>query len=242
MSVLNDLRKMKLRATVLAPTSKLTADDALPNQPSSWRQLFDGTPMALPGLREDAPSEIPRAVLESSDSRWRVEVRPQRLDASWTANDRDDARKPASRIYETLCGVLVDFAVARDVSVERLGAVSTRYFECPDSGTYLARHFCRRKWNEGQPFNRPDSFEIHAHKQYQLTESIRVNSWVRNKTRRLSMPDQESVDVILIEQDLNTPAEGAATVFNPTEMQAYFARVPDEFDEILSHYYPEDEE
>ena len=88
----------------------------------------------------------------------------------------------------------------------------------------MAQHFCKEKWLT-VPFNRPESFEIHAHKRYFFADRFNVNSWVRCKTGLLVNPDRESI--ILIEQDINTVAEEMETrEFSAEEIKDFFRLVP----------------
>ena len=99
----------------------------------------------------------------------------------------------------------------------------------------LARHFCRDQWLKG-PLNRPEDFELHAQKQYQLAGRWHINSWIRCKTAKLK-PSVESV--VFVEQDLNTVAEELEKQdFSSEQIEQFFHDCISEFDSILHLYFP----
>lgn len=101
---------------------------------------------------------------------------------------------------------------------------------------FLAEHFCKEEWHK-KPLNRPEGFELHAHKKYKL-ESFNVNSWVRSKTGHLQ-EEGADVSIALVEQDINTLAEESADrSFTSDEFKQFFSIVLKEFDNILQMYYP----
>jgi hypothetical protein len=104
-------------------------------------------------------------------------------------------------------------------------------------GLFLARHFCKDRWDKA-PLNRPENFELHAHKKFTLASGFEVNSWARSKTGKLSGDGDEKL-IVLFEQDLNTLAEEASTRnFCEAEIKKFFGAVATELDSILGLYYP----
>ena len=88
------------------------------------------------------------------------------------------------------------------------------------------------------PLNRPENFELHAHKRYALYGEEVVNSWVRNKSAYKASDEKP---VILVEQDLNTLGEQVlAREYTDEEMGLFFDAASSELDHILSIYYPEE--
>ena len=101
----------------------------------------------------------------------------------------------------------------------------------------LAKHFCKDRWYKA-PLNRPENFELHAHKRFTLASDFAVNSWARSKTGKLS-GDGEEKTVVLFEQDLNTLAEEAPKRdFGEVEIKKFFGAAATELDSILDLYYP----
>ena len=99
---------------------------------------------------------------------------------------------------------------------------------------YLAKHFCRDEWLKS-PLNRPETFELHAHKQFALFDKVMVNSWVRNKTGTLVGTDEA---VVLVEQDLNTREEDNERDYSASDLDHFFEAAVRELDVMLGLYYP----
>jgi hypothetical protein len=116
----------------------------------------------------------------------------------------------------------------------RVAVVVTRYAPHESPGLSLARHFCQDRWHKA-PLNRPESFELHAHKSYDL-KGFTVNSWFRAKSGVMT-EKTVTTKVVLAEQDVNTvPRDTAMT---DDEVSAFFAICPPELDHILQLYFPE---
>jgi hypothetical protein len=92
--------------------------------------------------------------------------------------------------------------------------------------------------------NRPESFEIHAHKSYVLG-ALTVNSWFRAKSGIMIGTDKARLPIILVEQDLNTVQQNLDTEpvktaeLGPSATDAFFRGCPEELDVILSLYFPD---
>jgi hypothetical protein len=88
-----------------------------------------------------------------------------------------------------------------------------------------------------RPLNRPESFELHAHKRFAM-DGFQVNSWVRNKTGRVSI-DQDPEAIVLVEQDINTtPEDIQSRSFSSEEIRRFFVTAASELESILRLYYP----
>jgi hypothetical protein len=121
-----------------------------------------------------------------------------------------------------------------------MAAVVTRYMPHSKPGLFLARHFCQERWADA-PLNRPENFELHAHKTFVLGNRFRVNSWVRNKTGVAGSPGGQN-PVIVVEQDLNTLLDEVGTnSFSAGDVARFFAAAQSEFELILSLYYPRED-
>ena len=123
--------------------------------------------------------------------------------------------------------------------IGRFGAIRNVYTVNENPGVLLARHFCKDTWDEA-PLNRPENFELHAHKVFSLFDSLPVNSWVRNKTGNLTQGNDKK-RIVLVEQDINTLTEKAKKKsFDSGQIASFFQRAASEFDTILNQYYPAD--
>jgi hypothetical protein len=141
------------------------------------------------------------------------------------------------QFYSDAIGFLSLFKETVDCRIGRLAAVRTLYAIHDNPGLFLARHFCKDIWDEA-PLNRPENFELHAHKVFPLSDKFTVNSWARSKTGNLT-EEKKKKRIVLFEQDLNTLAEEAKdNSFNSEDIALFFDQIIPEFDNILKQYYP----
>ena len=202
---------------------------------TKYADRFDGDLQALP-LPQDIPAEFPRAVLQSSDQRFRFEIGLGRLSSQWQRLDDE-----TTNFEEVVSGCVdvMDYCVKElNPRIGRLALVVTRVRPCDTPAQTLVQRFCREDTQQ-EPFNRSSNFEIHNHKEYVLPEiepNLTINSWVRCKTATLTKTD---LPAILVEQDLNTLAqEHEQRQFTADQVRAYFRIVTREADDILRKYFP----
>ncbi len=198
--------------------------------------IFSGEPTILP-IPKDAPPEIPRIILTSEDKLWELVVSNANLVVSWKRLAKVSASPNLKEFYEKSVAVIGDFAEETSAPINRAGAIIHRFTLMENPGGFLASHFCKPDFVKA-PFNRPENFELHAHKRYAFPNRRNVNSWVRNKTGRLNT-EHEKDPILLIEQDINTLQEDAAAGnLSYEEVDAFFTNVNTEADKILKLYYP----
>lgn len=201
-----------------------------------FKKIFDGDIMTLP-VPLDAPLDIPRLIMSSQDNKFKLEISPSRI------NIFRYTRSPEDEVYilglvEQAENITKAYLAITNAKVGRMAVVVVRYFEEARPGIELSSHFCRDKWLDKQPLNRPENFEIHAHKRYVLSEH-QVNSWVRCKTGKLSMPNQDQKKVILVEQDINTLAEDMdKKEYSMNDIVGFWNTVTKELDFVLNLYFP----
>lgn len=199
-----------------------------------WGSKFDGQPLSVP-LPNDAPPEIPRIVLTSSDASLKMNVSTSRVDIIWNRKGRKDD-PDVECIIADFREILQDIVKYTKSSPERLAAVIGRFAPIENPGKVIAEHFCKQVWLEG-PLNRPESFEFHAHKRYTYAKKFKVNSWVRIKTGRIL---SNSSPAVIIEQDINTLVEEMEKrKFTSQEIIKFFNAAATEFDQILELYLGE---
>ena len=166
-----------------------------------------------------------------------MEVASARVNCFERGKGHDSPMSDIDQFYINAMGILSLFKEILECRVGRLAAIRNVYDINENPGLLLARHFCKDTWNKA-PLNRPENFELHAHKVFTLQNSFSVNSWVRNKTGNLT-EDKVKKRIILIEQDLNTLAEEAKDrSFNSEDIALFFKQATKEFDAILNQYYP----
>ncbi len=225
------------QATIFTPDGDLAVSKVMKDLYPSLATRFDGEPTILPPVPEGAPLEIPRIILESTSHEWRCEFSPARVNVYWRRTKSTETCGALGDFFEKAAEILLLFAAQLSPRIARLAALATRFSPHEDPGLFLARHFCKNRWKEA-PLNRPENFELHAHKRFTLAGDFTVNSWARSKSGRLT-GDGDEKHVILFEQDLNTLAEEApAKGFSEAEVKKFFLEAATELDSILGLYYP----
>ena len=223
------------QATAFTPDAELSTARFTSRLLPRWVARFDAEPTILPPLPDGMPKDIPRVILESRSLVWRCEVAPARINIFWRAV-RENAVN-LREVYREITPILIEYSEFLGSRVGRLAAVVNRYVRHEAPARLLASHFCQDRWLVA-PFNRPASFELHAHKVYMLAGRFQVNSWVRNRTGTLAAENGQ-VPIVLVEQDVNTLAEEAATrSITQDEIGGFFEVAGPGFDETLSLYYP----
>ena len=232
-----DFKLSSIQITIFTPGLLFIPSKILGYVLTKWGELFDKAPVSMP-LPSDAPSEIPRIILQGSEGRSKLEFAPSRANMYWLRQNEAD-EVTVGDFLDSATNVLNDYIVIVNGKVGRIAVVLNRYAKHENPGLFLAQHFCRDRWQIA-PFNRPESFEIHARKRYVLNNQFNINSWVRCKTGLIKMPAQEGI--ILVEQDINTlPEETETKEFSNEQIKEFCKMVLGEFDSILSLYFPEGE-
>lgn len=231
----SDFALAACQASLFTPDEEISAMKLIKGLLSRWIERFNEEPIVIP--HEGLPREVPRVILRSTGEVWRCEIASARINIFWKKNSPDTPAPSLAQFYGDASELLSEYRSFLGARVGRMAAVVTRYARHSDPGLFLASHFCNDRWLSA-PFNRPESFELHAHKRFTFSERFMVNSWVRNKTGQLSFGD-ETVPIVLIEQDLNTLNEEITTRdFSSAEMKDFFTAVPAELDTILGLYFP----
>lgn len=234
-----DFAPAAAQAILFTPEEGLSVPRLMRELAPRW-QRFDGAPTVLPPVPEGLPGDFPRVTLVSADGRWRFDAASARATVTCQATP-DIAEIPTTRaeFLAEAAAMLLEYRAAFRMRVGRLAAISTSAAPSATPGVELARHFCQDRW-QAQPFNRPEAFELHAHKRYDIRGWGAVNSWMRVKTGHLTRPGGAQTPIIVTEQDLNTPPEQAPTKdYTDEQIAAFFAMADGEFATILGLYFPE---
>jgi hypothetical protein len=225
------------QASVFTPDGGFSAAKIVKQFYPEHEKLFDASPTVLP-VPEDAPLEIPRVILQSNSHEWKCQLSPARADIVWARTKSTRSQISLRDFFQKAGSILLEYTGILGTRVGRAAGLATRFCEHETPGVFLARHFCQERW-EKQPLDRPENFELHAHKKFVLAKEFQVNSWARNKTGLLAgEPAQKPI--VLFEQDINTLAETAADKsFQKDEIIRFLAAVTVESDAILRLYYPD---
>lgn len=228
-----DFNTFSFQFSIFTPTLLFSANKILANLASKFSNIFDGTPVALP-LPQEAPKEIPRLILSSSEGKLKLEIAASRVNL-FRFRKEDDTVILENDFLKTCIDVFNEYINFTSAKVGRLAIVAVRFLEDTNPGLTLAKHFCQERWLI-EPFNRPENFELHSHKKYEL-DTFRVNSWVRCKSGFLK---QRNVPIILVEQDINTLSEEIETKeFNIEQIKDFSNLAKEEQKSILNKYFPD---
>jgi hypothetical protein len=198
---------------------------------AEWGQLYTSPPISVP-LPAEFPGELPGVILSNADSSLQLQAGRQKVAVVW---ERKEAERGTADVFKIALDQLSALAEQANFRIGRIGVVMSRAAQADQPGKQLARQFCRDEWLAG-PLNRPDGFELHAHKVFALVTEVPVNSWIRIRTAKRSSPVYNEVSV---EQDINTLVEEQATrEFARGELQQLLDVLLPEFDKVLAAYFP----
>ncbi len=205
---------------------------------TAWSDRFDGEPSEMPPL-QGLPPEIPLTLLQSRDGQYRCEFAPARVNLFWRHVDDDHPVLELAEFLEFAANLFGRYVQVVPAPIARMAAVSLRTVEDEAPGRSLASHFCKEQWLQA-PFDRPEGFELHAHKVYSLDGRWTVNSWVKNRTGTITVGERRR-NVLIVEQDINTTAPDAGETSRDltTSLGDFFRIAPREMADVLGLYYPE---
>lgn len=228
---------LQYQATLFTPDEEVSGVKIASGLLPSWSKRFDADPLIIPQLG-GMPREVPRIVLKNRSEDWNCEISSERINVAWRRPKVEVHVPTLTQFYTEAISLLKEYVDFLKTRVGRIGAVVIRYAAHPAPGQYLSKHFCKENWLV-KPLNRPEGFELHAHKRFELLKEFIVNSWVRNKSGFIfATPDSRKL-AVLVEQDLNTLSEEVDKGnYTGTNIEAFFLAAAKEFDIILGLYYP----
>ncbi len=201
---------------------------------------LDGEHSILP-IPQDAPADIPRITLRSSDKLLSLTIAPSRTNLVFNIpldSVLDIIDHPS--YYSDLSKFFVEFSTKLDLKVQRLGYVTDRLILKEDALYLILNQFCNKeKINKGGPFYNPKRFEIHSLKKYDW-EGFQLNSWVKLKFLPIeSSKDRAIKPALLVQNDLNTLSyeEDPGATFKAQDIEKYFDNIPSHLDKILKLYF-----
>lgn len=224
----------RCQATVWTPPQHFSVLRVVRTLPEIVCRHFPRDPEVLPHV-EGIPPDVPRLVSTSDDRQWRLEFAPARVNLYWTMPDDYATDFTIRKFADLAIPMILGCVESSGGVVQRAATVAVRYSKHDQPGRFLAQHFCKPDLLS-KPFNRPESFELHAHKTYHVIPNRPTNSWVRCKSAMLTAR-QEAFPVVVVEQDINTAAESTEPLSRP-ETQAFFEAATVALDAILNLYFP----
>jgi hypothetical protein len=233
MPAYDDFKDISYQAAIFTPNPEIKKAVIIKDLLSQFGDLFDGDPEILP-FPEEVPAQVPRIILKNSKALWELNISKSRIDLV------ADARHIGVTIFcDKAMQIFKTYRIAARASVGRIALIIRRFYETGNAGIELANHFCKENWIS-TALNRPEDFKLHAYKKYKIDNRIpEINSWIRHNVGQVSSEDLGSKKGIIVEQDLNTPAEKVeSTDYNQEDIKYFFSTVPSEMDEIMRLYYP----
>ncbi|MBI4484090.1 MAG: hypothetical protein HY652_14535 [Acidobacteria bacterium] len=230
------------QAATFYASLQLTVNKVLPQLLNGLSDVLDGDPIALP-VPAEAPPEVPRILLGNKNRSIRFDISHSRADVRWQRPGNELQGWDLRRFCDFAQRAFGLFHEATQAKPGRLALIVNRFQPDEKPGRALASHFCRPALLSNQPgkkgpLNRPENFELHAHKTFELGPFL-VNSWVRVKTG-LKTEAGERTKIILVEQDLNTLAEKLPdTEFSENEIREFYRLAVPELEVIIRLYFPD---
>ena len=148
-------RKVLVQACIITPKADFQIGNLLSLLLREWPERFIKVQFASdfgPGV----PPEVPRVILQSADSRYRIHASSARIDVFWESQAADDRVEVAEHL-EWCCDVFSQYLRVVDGVVRRMGCVVRSVASDPAPFVKLSRHFCQERWlqNDG-PIGRGD--------------------------------------------------------------------------------------
>ncbi len=203
---------------------------------------LDGEPTMLP-IPPDAPAEIPRVTLSSSDRQASVSISPARTNFEFKVSD---AATQSIDDHQSCCSdfsaFFSQYAQTLDLKVQRVALVTERLRVEDDVVSYVLDRFCKDSQTKaGRPFHNANRFEIHSLKNYEW-DDFQMNSWVRMKCFPIQLEGQGKAPALLVENDLNTLSseEDPGADFAANDITKFFDGIPDHLEQILKLYFAEE--
>ncbi|MCX5781462.1 MAG: hypothetical protein NT145_01980 [Elusimicrobia bacterium] len=199
---------------------------------NSFADIFNGTPTSIP--LPNVPKDFPSIILSDSEEKIKIEVSESRTNI-YRFRKENEPDFDEKAFVDLSMSVVEKYITFTNASVGRLAVVSNKFVSSDNPGLFLAKHFCKEKWIK-EPFNRPENFELHAHKKYTF-DKFKVNSWVRCKTGSL----KDGSPIILVLQDINTLAEEIeSNNFVMDDVKKFVNSAILEQTNILGKYFPKE--
>lgn len=232
-----EFKTLTLQISIFTPLLSFSANKISGNIFQKFSDIFDNTPQFIP-LPQDSPAEIPRVILSDIDNKIKMEIAPSRVNLFRFLLQKEDAFD-INEFIKITNKVLKEYLNYTSAKVGRLAVVQRLGLTINNPGTVLASHFCKDDWLK-EPFDRPEGFQIHAHKKYSLKEfkKYNVNSWVRCQTGFIE-PGKKNA--ITIQQDINTLNEDLdKNEFTFDEIKDFPNVFLSEQKKILIKYFPDE--
>ena len=192
---------------------------------------LNSQPIILP-IPENAPEEIPRMILRSSDNSRELQLKTNRIDITITKPFEKGISESERAEFEKSATLWLSLLIdEKKVSANRVGVVIQRAFlpEGISPGEFISKKYCKEEFLD-QPFRNAKNFEIHCLKKYNFL-GRKINSWVRIQTLKI-LPSKKQVVGVL--NDLNHVP--SSTNLSSAEIGTFISGANSEAEKILAFY------
>jgi hypothetical protein len=235
MPTADDFADVSYQVSLFTPGLQFRAAKTLAFLLGGYADVFDGEPVSMGGF-DGIPREVPQVFLKSEDGRRRLQAGPDRIDVF----REGDALKDREEFVGWAVDLGVKYLRHVKATVGRVAFVTRRIVPDDEPAKTLSRHFCQERWTD-TALNRPQDFELHAHKVFRLGDLFDVNSWMRCKTGIKREKEREPAtkpNVILAEQDFNSLGEQMdSREIRERDVRKFFELAAPETDTVLRLYF-----
>jgi hypothetical protein len=229
---------LNYQAFIFTEKIDVRADRILKWLPGPWASRLP-EPLVLPTA--DLPPELPRISWQKEQKPWSAGVAPVCFSVAWRNwLVLNDTKINLGYFLSKSLPILLAYKRYFKVRVSRIAFTCSRFARQKNPAKLLAEHFCKPAWI-ASPFNRPENFEIHSHKVFDLPGSQKINSWMHIRTAQLTGDAPPSALVIVAEQDFNTVGEISSNQnYTENDISRFFRASAKEIDKVLDRYFPVD--
>lgn len=195
---------------------------------------FDGELISMP-IPQNAPSDIPRIILNSQDGTWKLEVSLERTNIIFFKPLNLSVPVPNINDFgEFVKDLFKSYKLKTQINVQRLAFITDRFCEIKDitPSQFIATRYCKEEYLQNI-FNNPDAFELHTLKKYQY-EGFNINSWVRVKSSNLA--DDAKTPILLLVNDINTFSEPIVS-YSESDIESFFKIIPAHLEDVIELYF-----
>lgn len=222
----------RLMAVIFTPDFVITDKLSLANKFNQISEnRFNGEFFSLP-IPKNAPLDLPRMILISHDSTWKLEISLERTNLIFNKPLGATVKIPSIVEFGNYADqFFCAYKKGDNPRIQRLALVCERFSKLENE---TPAHFIANKFSNNDHFLNANTFELHSHKRYNC-DAFRINSWIRFKSANLA--DRDRTQILLIENDLNTLPEDKDINFSESDIKKFFTFTPNHIEEILKLFF-----
>ena len=181
-----DFKEVQVQATIFTPGLNFQNGSALGLFLAKWPEHFPIIVFASDVFA--APQEMPRLILQSADSRYKLQAGPARLDVIWVAPEPHD-RIEMPTFFKLCCEIFDEYFAHFRGTVGRAGGIITRVASDPHPAETISGHFLKNAWlQENRATAGLADVEVNLAVQHVLGDQIHVNDWLKCKSGVVARP------------------------------------------------------